>query len=101
MVAAVKALSLLEPVVVTGKGQRSRERLVREPPAAVLIVQIVGAVLHENTNRLPRRLPNHRRVVMPALAERLARLYVGEAANPGQYFAELAGSFHATVNAAI
>jgi hypothetical protein len=59
----------------------------------VLIVEVVRAVLHENSNRLPRRLPYHRRVIVPALAKRPARLDIGEAADTRKYFAEFGRPF--------
>ena len=86
---AVESLPLLESVVVSGERQRARERLVREPPAAMLVVQVVRAVLHEDADRLPGRLPYHRRVIVPAFAQRLARLDIREAADSGQDLAEL------------
>src|SRR3569832_1204156 len=84
----------LELVVIAGERERFGQRLIRERPVSVRVVQIVLAILQEHANRFAwERLPHQRFVVMAALPKRLAVRNVGEAPDPRQHLAELVRAF--------
>src|SRR5262249_31808223 len=85
----VEAVSPLEFEIVLGESQRFGHLLVGQWPIAMLIVQIVFAVLQEDADRLLRSLANQRLVIVSAFAQRRPAGDVGKAADPRQNFAEL------------
>src|ERR1051325_3552439 len=87
--AAVETVAEDELVVVAGEREGFGERLVRERPVAVVVVQVVGAVLEEHANIALRRLADHGLVVMTALLEVATIGDVREAADPAQHFVKL------------
>ena len=54
MPVAVEAPAEGEPIVVLLEREGPGHLLVRQRPVAVLVVQVVGPVLEEDANRLPR-----------------------------------------------
>src|SRR6266581_9700762 len=89
----MEAGSPVVPGVIAGILQRSCERLVREPPASGSIVEIIGSILEDHTNRFLRHPSNQRFVVVPAAPEVVACGDVREAAGPRDHFAERARAF--------
>src|SRR5690606_3483207 len=79
--AAMAAGSADKLVVVLFKLQCFRHLLVREPPVAVFVVDVVLAILQEDAERLRIRLANQSGIDMAAAD-------VGEAADMAQHFAK-------------
>ena len=71
--------------IISGKGQRFGQRLIRQRPIAVGIVQIVRAVLKKDADRFLLRLADQKRIDVAAAN-------VGKASNQADDFAELIGS---------
>src|SRR5262245_12471973 len=88
MPVAVEAVSPFKFIFIFSEGQGFGHGLVGQGPIAMLVIQIVLAVLQEDADRFLRSLANHCLVVMPALAQRRPAGDVGEAADPGQHLAE-------------
>src|SRR5262245_54781639 len=82
-------MSPLEFEIVFGESQRFGHLLVGQGPIAMLIVQIVFAVLQEDADWLLRSLANQGLVIVSAFAQRRSAGDVGKAADPRQDFAEL------------
>src|SRR5262252_10980482 len=85
----VEAVPPFEFEIVLGVSQRFGHLLVGQGPIAMLIVQIVFAVLQEDADRFLRSLANQRLVIVSAFAQRRPAGDVGKAADPRQNFAEL------------
>ena len=92
MRAGVVAVAEDELDVVLLELQGFGHLLVGQGPVAVLVVQVVVAVLQEDADRLGRiGLANHDGVGVAAGFQVLAGLYPGETADPGENLAELFG----------
>src|SRR5579872_6591499 len=85
---AVETVTEDELVIVAGKRERLRHLLRREGPVAVVVIEIVLAILKEDADGLPRRLADHRLVVVATFAAGGAGGDVREAANPREDLAE-------------
>ena len=86
---AVEALAEDEFVVVPGERERLGHLLVGQGPVAVVVVEVVGAVLEEDADRLLGGLADQGLVVVAPFAPGLAAGDVGEAADPREDLAEL------------
>src|SRR5262249_14185374 len=81
VLAIVPAVAVNELVFIPRELQSGRHLLIGQRPVAMLVVQVVGAVLEEDTDRLPLRLANDARIYVPAAD-------VNEAADVAEHFAE-------------
>ncbi len=86
---AVEAVAVDELVIVVGELEGLGHLLVGQRPVAVIVVQVVAAVLEEGADRLLRRLADQGLVVVAALAPGRAAGDVREAADPREHLAEL------------
>jgi len=84
VVGAVEAVTTDELVVVAREGQRLRQRLVRQRPVAVVVVQIVLAILQEDADGPFRRFADHGLVIVTTLLEVRPVRDIREAAHPCQ-----------------
>src|SRR3954470_15829611 len=92
VLAAVEALAVDEGVVIPLERQGLGHLLVGQGPVAVGVVEVVGAVLEEDADRLLVALADQGLVVVPPLAAGRAAGDVGEAADPRQDLAEIVGT---------
>src|SRR5206468_1276673 len=78
-----------ESVIIPRELQALGHLLVGQGPVAVGVVEVVGAILEEDADRLPARLADQGFVVVAPFAPGLAAGDVGEAADPRQHLAKL------------
>src|SRR5437764_5308249 len=64
MFSVVAAIAKFELVVVSGKFERRSHLLIRQRPTPMQVIQIIRAILQKYANRLFRRPPNERGIIV-------------------------------------